>query len=302
MKKIDYRGWPNCYLLSNKLIKLVVTTDVGPRIINFSFEQGENIFKEFDSMAGQSGGDVWRIYGGHRLWHAPEEQARTYYPDNHPVGIEALKGEVRLLQKTEPTTGIQKEIVIRLDKEEPRVKVLHRLHNRNLWDITFAPWALSVMAPGGTAIVPLPPRGTHEGNLLPTGQIVTWAYTDMTDKRWTWGQRYIVLRQDETSEAPQKVGLHVPAGWAAYYLKKQLFIKKFNHSKDCQYPDRGSCLELFTNAEILEIETLGPLTAVAPGGCVEHEEEWLLFHDVPPFKNEGGIALEVESRAGSGAF
>ena len=33
MERTSYGGWPNCYRLSNGLIDLVVTADVGPRII-----------------------------------------------------------------------------------------------------------------------------------------------------------------------------------------------------------------------------------------------------------------------------
>ena len=30
------------------------------------------LFKEYDEQMGKTGGDEWRIYGGHRLWIAPE--------------------------------------------------------------------------------------------------------------------------------------------------------------------------------------------------------------------------------------
>ena len=60
----------------------------------------------------------------------------------------------------------------------------------------YAPWALSVMDTGGTAIIPLPPRGSHEDNLLPANSMTFWAYTDMADPRWTWGEKYLLLRQD----------------------------------------------------------------------------------------------------------
>ncbi len=32
IEKIDYKGWPNSYRLSNNLIDLVMTTDMGPLI------------------------------------------------------------------------------------------------------------------------------------------------------------------------------------------------------------------------------------------------------------------------------
>ena len=98
MEKIVYTGWPNCYRLANGLVELVVTTDVGPRVIRFGFVGGANVFKEYDAMLGLTGGDEWRIYGGHRLWHAPEGKPRTYCPDNGPVQIEEHPGFVRLIQ------------------------------------------------------------------------------------------------------------------------------------------------------------------------------------------------------------
>ena len=61
MEKIDYKGWPNSYRLSNGTVDLVVTTDVGPRIIRFGFVGGENEFKEYEDMLGKTGGDEWRI-------------------------------------------------------------------------------------------------------------------------------------------------------------------------------------------------------------------------------------------------
>src|SRR5882724_1631173 len=83
IEKINYGGWANCLRLSNRLIDLVATTDVGPRLIRFGFVGQRNEFREFPGMLGKRGGRRWRIYGGHRLWMAPE--ALPYFPDNRPV-------------------------------------------------------------------------------------------------------------------------------------------------------------------------------------------------------------------------
>lgn len=57
MERIEYRGWPDCCRLSNDVIDLVLTADVGPRIIRFGFLGVANEFHEFGDMSGQSGGD-----------------------------------------------------------------------------------------------------------------------------------------------------------------------------------------------------------------------------------------------------
>ena len=87
---VQYGGWQNCQRISNGTIEIIATTDVGPRIIRFGFVDGENEFREVPEHAGLTGGDEWRSYGGHRLWHAPENKPRSYLPDNDTVVYKVL--------------------------------------------------------------------------------------------------------------------------------------------------------------------------------------------------------------------
>jgi hypothetical protein len=292
-QKVEYGGWPNCRQLSNGIVDLVLTTDVGPRIIRFGFVGERNEFKEYDSMLGKTGGEQWRIYGGHRLWHAPESVPRTYFSDNCPVHLESHPDCVRVIQPTEPTTGIQKEIEIHLVAGAAHVQMTHRLRNRSCWAVELAPWALSVMAPDGVAVVPLPPRGTHPQALQPVNTVTLWAYTDMSDSRWTWGRKYFMLRQDSAAATPQKAGAWVPDGWVAYARAGHLFVKTFAPVPGAAYADLGCSAEVFTNAEMLELETLGPLVHLLPGAAVEHVEHWFLFRDVPSPASEADVEQHV---------
>jgi len=276
---ISYRGWPGCCRLWNDSVELVVTTDVGPRIIRFGFI-GENELGEFPEHAGHTGGDEFRLYGGHRLWHAPESLERTYCPDNAPVALERQADGVRITQPTEARTGIQKEMVISLSPTDAQVQIVHRLWNRNLWAVDLAAWALTVMASGGTAVIPLPPRIPYPEGLLPTGRLALWPYTDPTDPRWRWGRKYILLRQDATRPAPQKLGASVPDGWIAHVRNGRLFVKTFRYMPEAMYPDLGSAVETFTDGRMLELETLSPIARVEPRGAIEHVEHWHLWRDV----------------------
>lgn len=289
VERLECGGWPNCYRVSNGLVDLIVTTDVGPRVIRFGFVGNGNEFKEYDDQLGATGGDSWRIYGGHRLWHAPEARPRTYCPDNSPVALEHGRDIVRLLQPTEDTTGIQKEIDIRLSPTQPKVELTHRLRAHRPWEEDLAPWALSVMAPGGKAIIPLPPRASHEERLSPAGSVTLWSYTDMRDPRWTWGGKYLTLAQDPSAFTPQKAGLMVTEGWLAYAREGHLFVKEFDYLDGGRYPDFGCSVEVFTDAEMLELETLGPLVRLRAGEAVEHVERWLLFRDVPMPRDDADV-------------
>lgn len=272
-----FKGWNKCIYLTNDKIEVVVTTEVGPRIIRFGFTGGQNLFGEIKEQLGKSGGDEWRIYGGHRLWHAPEANPRTYYPDNEPIEYEIKRNNIRLIQNVENTTGIQKEMEIRLDADTSEVVVLHRINNKTLWDIELAPWAISVMNLGGRAIIPQEPFQSWDERLTPVRPLVLWGYTDMSDPRWIWGKKYIQLRQDPNLKTRQKIGVLNTLGWVAYYLKGELFVKRYDYDKNAQYPDFGVNTEVYTDSDILEVETLGKLEKIPPGGFVEHIERWFLF-------------------------
>lgn len=189
MGTVEYAS-RRCVRMSNSLIELIATTDVGPRIIRVGFIGGPNLFAELPDVGlDLPDGRRWNIYGGHRLWHAPEHLPRTYSADNEPVRISQQGTTLALEQSPEPETGIAKVMQITLDGSRDCVTVVHRLTNHGPWAVELAPWALSVMAPGGRAILPQEPYRPPTEQLLPSRPIVLWSYTDMSDARWTWGKR-----------------------------------------------------------------------------------------------------------------
>lgn len=290
MEKIAYGGWPNCIRIAKGPIELIATTDVGPRIIRFGFSGGHNLFKEFEEHLGQTGGDEWRSYGGHRLWHAPEASPRTYVPDNEPVHADWDGKTLALSQETEAATGIKKDIRLCFTGDSGAVRLEHTLTNTNLWNVTLAPWALSVMAQGGRAILPQEEFRSHLEYLLPARPLVLWHYTNMSDPRWRWGEKYIQLKQEPAAGvSKQKAGILNKQGWAAYTLNGAVFVKRFACIDPAPYPDYGCNNELYTDSDILEVETLGPMVSLAAnGGSVTHVEHWKLFKaDIP--EDEKGI-------------
>ena len=114
MEKVNFEGWPNCIRLSNREIELIITTDVGPRIIRCGFINKQNLLYVSELEKGIIGGLQWHIYGGHRLWHAPEVMPRTYFPDNNKIDYNWDGKTLKLRQSVESTTGIMKEMDIKI--------------------------------------------------------------------------------------------------------------------------------------------------------------------------------------------
>lgn len=277
MQQVHYGGWSNCVRLANGRIELIATTDVGPRVLHLARSGGSNLFKVWPDQLGRRGGEDWRIYGGHRLWHAPEVRPRTYAPDNDPVQMDWDGRRLRLTPPVERATGLQKELELALSPDRPAVTVTHRLYNRSPWAIEVAPWALSVCQGPGRAIVPQEPPMSHAERLLPVRTLALWGYTDMADPRYTWGRRLVQVRSDPERRSSQKIGFMNTQGWAAYARGEDLFLKRFAFDPQATYADLGCNLEVYTNGDMLELETLGPLASIAPGAAVEHVERWYVF-------------------------
>lgn len=298
IEKVEYGGWKNNLKLSNGTVELIATLDVGPRILSFRPTGGKNVFKEFADQLGKSSEKDWVPRGGHRLWAAPEDLTRTYAPDNRPVRYqEAGPGVVRLIQEPDQQFGIQKEMEVRLAPTGSRVTVVHRITNVGKDPTELAVWALTMMTTGGTEIIPLPPRRPHPGppanarspeDYAPVQTMILWPYSDFKDPRWGLGHKYITLRQDE-KRGPTKIGLFHQMGWTAYLVHDSLFVKHVGFERGKMYPDRGCNYETFTNEEILEMESLGPMVKLAPGETAELTERWDLHKEVPAVSSEEDI-------------
>ncbi len=290
MEKVAYFGQPNCYKFSNGTVDLIVTTDIGPRIIRYGFAGEENILGEVPEMKIPTELGDWKPWGGHRLWTAPEAMPRSYAPDNSPVKFE-IEGSntIRLVQPLESRTGIQKEMIVTLASNGTSVIIKHRLTNRNLWAVDLAPWALTIMRGGGTTILPQEPYRDHNDYLQPARPFVLWHYTNLADSRWAIGPKFIRLKTDATLKEPQKIGIGNKQGWAAYALRGTLFLKRFAYQEGVTYPDYGSNNETYTAENFMEIETLAPMSHLEPGQVAQHEEKWFLFKNVSIGSDETAI-------------
>jgi hypothetical protein len=280
VERVTYFNQPDCIRLSNGTVEVIVTTAIGPRVIRYGFVGGDNLLAELPDTTVKTELGEWRPWGGHRLWTAPEHMPRSYSPDNGPVEATVDGATVRLVQPVEPRTGIVKELTVTLAATGTEVAVGHRLTNRGLWAIEAAPWALTIMNPDGTVIIPQEPYASHDDALLPVRAMTMWAYTDLSDPRWTLGPRFIRLRTDGSRSGSQKIGVANKRGWAAYARGRQLFIKRYAWDESRTYPDYGVNTEAYTAGTFIELETLGPMATLSPGSSADHQEKWSLVRDI----------------------
>src|SRR4051812_46750768 len=302
---IEYRGWKNNLRLTNGDAELVVTLDVGPRVISYRLPGGVNVMKNYAEMMGGTGEPEWQLRGGHRFWLAPEDLTRTYFPDNRPVKWEAI-GEhgARFTPPPETEYGVQKVMELRLGDRGTRVEVTLRVTNVGNTPTELAPWGPTVMAPGGVEIIPLPAKRNHPGHprnakspadYAPNQELILWPFFDFADTRWTFGKQYIFLRQDVT-RGPTKIGRANREGWVGYANSGTLFVKYFDYREGAVYPDLGTRYQTFSNEDMLEMETVGELATLAPGDSATLTEAWELFTGIPNVQSEADVDAFIRPR------
>jgi len=278
----DYAPYGKCLYISNDCCEAVVTLDLGPRIISFKALGGENfMFNDVDcamttvhpSITEAYGREVYKFYGGHRLWWTPERIPETYFPDDDPVACDISGNTVTLTPPPQPS-GVQLIIEVTLDADKPVLTIAQKVINTSGETRRHAAWGITQCRAGGVAVAP---QNTRECSPLANRMFVHWCYNDMLDKRFNPGAKYITLRQDTTADRAFKYGFNNEAGWCGYAIDGQLLYKEFGFDAAAVYPDYGCNFESYTNDVALEIESLSGELDLAPGAAVSLTETWTVL-------------------------
>lgn len=274
-----FAGFDQCAVFRHQGLKLIVTTAVGPRVLFFGREDGPNHLLVRPEHQGKIGGE-YRSYGGHRLWIGPEERPKTYTSDSFRVDVVEELEAVRFLSHVDEY-HVQK--CMRVSFTATGFRIEHTIINQGAHTIEIAPWAITVMEPGGECVIPMHPVRPQSDGLLPVQPVVLWAYASMADPRFTWGREVARLRSTEDPE-PTKFGSYVKQGVAAYSNFGETFVKRFAVEPfEAGHIDMGCNFESYTKAGMLEVESLGVLQRIPSGASSRpHAEEWSLVEGIAP--------------------
>lgn len=268
--------------LASAHLRLTYLREAGPRIVGlFATGSAENLLAELPDACLDSPHGPYRLRGGHRLWHAPETAVRTYVPDDGGLSVDPLDDGVRLRQPVEAPTGIEKALTIRLDAARPAVTLAHSLRNAGVWPVELAPWAITQLRLGGTAVLPQTNAPLDAEGLQPNRQLILWPYARWQDPRLHLADGALLVR-GQPDMPPFKVGAFNHAGWMGYFWGQFFFCKRFTPRLGVPHVDLGANCEIYADQRCLELETLGPLQRLAPGETAVHVERWELYSGFTP--------------------
>jgi hypothetical protein len=258
--------------------RMVVVTDVGPRIAWFGHASGRNLLYWDEERRARRGEFILR--GGHRLWVTrplADEAEESYAPDNQRCRVRVKGHTVEVIA---PLDGakIEKSLRVRCTGGAAYV-VEHRV--RNCGDMLWSggAWALTCTRPE---------RGDEYG--IPLGTGGNWdAFSMVIPRRWGGGHTSLVadpqLRFYEHALVVHPRGreckrmIEAQRGLIGMTVarEKRSFFKHVAWDAAGGYPlATNVALYIAPGNTMVEMETMSPVRPLAPGATLNHLERWWL--------------------------
>lgn len=288
----SYQYYGRCLRMENDQMELLITVDVGPRIIFLAAKGGENLLynaKEgtridrsplYKQVFGED--EEYHFYGGHRMWLAPQRHIHTESPDNVPVAVTEVDNGVTLTCPEARVIGFVSSMTVVMDPAKPRITVSCSFTNTHDEPKQNAAWQITQCAPGGVVFVPFsaaakPRKAFSEMTLedvsqplKPTAALIKFIGS-IDDPRIGLDDRYLTMAFDST-RYPLKLGTQNTWGFAMYANRGYMMRWDFAYDINGEYTDGGCSFETYTDAEFTEVESLGQYQTFARGETITHTE------------------------------
>lgn len=264
--------WGKVLMLTTDYAEVGVALEFGIRVVHLSCPGMENLFYEQDPdlSDGNATPQGWKLYGGHRIWLAPESD-QSYYPDNDPVSYVVDGNSVLVEQKTDPWTGIKK--LLKINFWDDSITLENIFINDTDAVVEGASWSINSLDGGGAAKIDF--VGSDPGDCTPRRVISLWADTTVQDPRLRFTRDSLTATHMPIADY-LKLGLYCDPGKAVFENKGQRFTLTFGAGGIENHTDNGCNFELFMAKEFMELEILGVKRTLQPGEAASHTETWVL--------------------------
>ncbi len=292
VRRMDFRGWKDSYLLTNGEVEVVVVPQVA-RIMKYAPVGGPNVlWVNPELVPEKTGGETegldtwgWLNYGGYKLWPAPQKAWGWPPPaalDAGPCEAEVTDEKaVRLKGQPSEELGVRFDREIRLAPEGTELAIQQTMVNTGDEPVTWGIWEVTQVGSGCVAFVPLGEGAEYrpaEGETL--------------DEQWQKVEGMLLARP---AGASGKAFISGPPGWLGCVRDELLYVKSFELASTPP-PEPEAAREVYVGDQgYMELEVVGPEMTLQPGESASMTETWHLL----PFEAavEGDAELVRQIRA-----
>jgi hypothetical protein len=279
---ISYRGWKNCYQISNALSNVIIVPESGGRLLAFTY-RGKNIIYQDSSQNGMSFANWQKTHfdpDGGRLDYGPIEEVSTIH-DHTWMGAWKVRspGEysVTIYSENDSLLGLSSERTFTLDKRSAKLTTLQTATNISNRALTRHFWSRTLVLPGGEVIIKLNPKSRFKqgwGRFLfdPPG-----IREDERDPRVSIKDGNLHFKSQGST---YKFGADVKKGVIDYYYNGLKFQKKYKVGNLDKYDGSEHMNTIFYHSpKFLEIEPTSETVRLQPGEKMSFTEVWILSAD-----------------------
>jgi hypothetical protein len=290
VEKITYRGWSNCYRISNSKVTVIINASTGGRIMVYE-RGGINIIYE-DSL---QDGKLFKEYleggvnpDGGRFDYGQEKITRKLHKLTY---IGPWEGEIvdehtlKITSQPDTTLGLLSTRLFRLDPQSSQLTVTQTMENISSETTEYFFWGRTLVKLGGKLFMPLNPE-----SVIP-GRWGRYIWGDNESFETDPGDPGVDIQGDIFSLDPvlagnSKYGTDAKDGWMAYGYKGLLFVKKYEYDETMEYTELYNLTNIFfTNRKkYAEMEPVSPTPFLKPGEKYRYTEKWYL-EEYPPANN-----------------
>lgn len=255
--------------------RVLLSLDFGPRIVSLttslaSSGTGNLLWVEDEAAPAMGGGT--RLRAGHRLWTAPETEA-TWVDDERAVDID----DEGFLVAAVDGRGVARAFRVRAEGDDFIVE--HRLRNDTAVDVEVAAWGVTMFRAQARVQVQLPPFQPWPEAVQASSSLSLWPYTRLDDSRLQLGARTLTVAH-KPGLSSSKIGGFLPAPIVRTFIEDGdddiIVEKQWPGVVGARHADQGCNWEIYVDSGVIEAESLSPLTMLAPGAELRHDERWIL--------------------------
>ncbi len=291
----DFHGRPT-RRMTNESIWLEALAEVGPRLVRLGRHgSSANILAETPDAGWDTPNGRFELFGGHRLWFAPEDPERVAVPDGTGLHLPLAENALHLGGRVEPS-GVARSMEIRLASDGCKLEVRHVLRNAGTRPVELAAWAITQLPLGGSVVLPEETARAEHG-VRPNRHLALWPYTSREDERFVTRDGRLTV--DARPGSDFKVGYFNSVGWVGYVRDGTMLVRRFQPEAVGRYSDMNCNVEVFVGDRFVELEVLGPLVMLEPNAAVVHAERWELvgiLGDTDPVAAASPAAQSVGAR------
>ena len=284
IEKTSYRGWDNCYKISNDSVSVTIVPESGGRVMRFE-KDGVNILYENSSLNGKILADYennWFEPDGGRFDYGPE--AVTSYIHNITwLGVwtaEVINQyTIKIISPSDTSLKLLSERTFSLDSMSSHLTITLSMKNISKTETKYWFWNRTLVKVGGKLIIPM---NTADSQLPDKWVRCVWGnpntyFSDATDP----GIKIFndsVFSLNPSLAKSQLYGTDSKKGWMAYSYAGKLFVKKYNYVRDQTYGvPLGLISQTYTNGRFLEMEPVSPMVSLKPDSSYSYTENWYLY-------------------------